>query len=123
MNMTYRGIHLLLILVRLNCSLKTTMKLLTKALEKKLPAIHSATNKAYVKWFTPWTNWTWFVMEYDPETGTCFGFVEGLEKEFGYFNIKEIQDIKGPYGLKVERDLLFETTEVVVDEKINEELN
>ena len=49
-----------------------TMKLLTKALEKKLPALHAATNKAYVKWFTPWTYWTWYVMEYDPETGDCF---------------------------------------------------
>ena len=99
------------------------MKLLTKALEKKLPAIHSATNKAYVKWFTPWTNWTWFVMEYNPETGECFGFVEGLEKEFGYFNIKEIEKLEGPFGLKVERDRLFETTTVVVNDKINEELN
>ena len=87
------------------------MKLLTKALEKKLPAIHSATNKAYVKWFTPWSYWTWFVMEYDPKTGDCFGYVEGHEKEMGYFNIKEIESIKGPFRLKVERDLSFETTD------------
>ena len=87
------------------------MKLLTKALEKKLPAIHSATNKAYVKWFTPWTNWTWYVMEYDPETGDCFGYVEGHEKEMGYFNKKEIEELNGPFGLKVERDLSFETTD------------
>tara|TARA_R100000458_G_scaffold306_1_gene246 strand:- start:7114 stop:7395 length:282 start_codon:yes stop_codon:yes gene_type:complete len=86
------------------------MKLLTKALEKKLPAIHSATNKAYVKWFTPWTYWTWYVMEYDPKTGDCFGYVEGHEKEMGYFNKKEIEAIQGPFGLKVERDLSFETT-------------
>ena len=99
------------------------MKLLTKALEKKLPALRSATNKAYVKWFTPWTNWTWFVMEYNSETGECFGYVEGLEKEFGYFNIKQIQELQGPFGLKVERDLLFETTTVLVDDDINEALN
>ncbi len=87
------------------------MKLLTKALEKKLPAIHSATNKAYVKWFAPWTNWTWYVMEYDPETGDCFGYVEGHEKEMGYFNKKEVEKLNGPFGLKVERDLSFETTD------------
>ena len=88
------------------------MKLLTKALEKKLPAIHSATNKAYVKWFTPWTNWTWFLMEYNPETGECFGYVEGLEKEFGYFTLNQVQEVRGKFGLPVERDLLFETTDV-----------
>ena len=87
------------------------MKLLTKALEKKLPLLNSATNKAYVKWFTPWTYWTWYVMEYDPETGDCFGYVEGHEKEMGYFNKKEIEEINGPFGLKVERDLSFETTD------------
>ena len=90
------------------------MKLLTKALEKKLPAIHSATNKAYVKWFTPWTNWTWFLMEYNPETGECFGYVEGLEKEFGYFTLNQVQEVRGKFGLPVERDLLFETTDVEV---------
>ena len=105
------------------------MKLLTKALEKKLPPLNSATNKAYVKWFTPDSNWTWFVMEYDPETGDCYGLVDGLEKEFGYFNIKEIERIRGQFGLPVERDQWFETTEVLVvagddpnDEKINEDL-
>ena len=98
------------------------MKLLTKALEKKIPALHSGTNTAYVKWFAPWTNWSWLVMEYDPQTGDCFGFVEGLEKEFGYFNIKEIENLKGPYGLKVERDMWFDSTEVVIDDVLNPEL-
>ena len=98
------------------------MKLLTKALEKKLPALRTGSNKAYVKWFTPWTNWTWFVMEYDPETGDCYGLVDGLEKEFGYFNIKEIEKQRGPFGLKIERDQWFETTEVIVNEEISEDL-
>ena len=91
------------------------MKLLTKALEKKLPAIYAQDGKGdnakvYVKFFTPWTNWTWYVTEYDPETGDCFGLVEGLETELGYFNLKELEAIKGPFGLKIERDILFETT-------------
>jgi hypothetical protein len=91
------------------------MKLLTKALEKKLPAIYAQDGKgdnakAYVKFFAPWTNWTWYVTEYDPETGDCFGLVEGLERELGYFNLHELQAIKGPLGLKIERDTWFETT-------------
>jgi len=88
------------------------MKLLTKALEKKLPALHSATGKAFVKWFTPDANWTWYVMEYDPKTGECFGLVDGLEKEFGYFTLNQVQEVRGKFGLPVERDLLFETTDV-----------
>jgi len=88
------------------------MKLLTKALEKKLPALHSATGKAFVKWFTPDANWTWYVMEYDPKTGECFGLVDGLEKEFGYFTLNQVQEVRGKFGLLVERDLLFETTDV-----------
>ena len=88
------------------------MKLLTKALEKKLPALHSATGKAFVKWFTPDANWSWYVMEYDPKTGECFGLVDGLEKEFGYFTLNQVQEVRGKLGLPVERDLLFETTDV-----------
>ena len=88
------------------------MKLLTKALEKKLPALHSATGKAFVKWFTPDANWTWYVMEYDTKTGECFGLVDGLEKEFGYFTLNQVQEVRGKFGLPVERDLLFETTDV-----------
>ena len=91
------------------------MKLLTKAIEKKLPALYSQDGKGdnakvYVKFFTPWSNWTWYATEYDPETGDFFGWVEGHEKEYGYFNLYELQSIKGPFGLKIERDILFETT-------------
>ena len=91
------------------------MKLLTKAIEKKLPALYSQDGKGdnakvYVKFFTPWSNWTWYATEYDPETGDFFGWVEGHAKEYGYFNLYELQSIKGPFGLKIERDILFETT-------------
>jgi len=51
-------------------------------------------------------------MEYNPETGECFGLVEGLEKEFGYFNINEIKTLRGKFGLPVERDTYFETTSI-----------
>ena len=88
------------------------MKLMTKALEKKLPPVGSDSSKAFIKWFTPDSNFTWYVMEYNPETGECFGLVEGLEKEFGYFNINEIKTLRGKFGLPVERDTYFETTSI-----------
>ena len=89
------------------------MKLLTKELLKKLPPIgHSIETKeepqAIVKWFTPDSNWTWYVAEYNPEDGMCWGLVDGFEKEFGYFTIDEIQKLKGPLKLPIERDKWFE---------------
>lgn len=91
------------------------MKLLTKALEKKLPKLRSQDGKgkealAHVKLFTPWTHWTWYITEYDPETKECFGLVEGDENELGYFSLEELASITGPMGLKIERDLYFEST-------------
>lgn len=92
------------------------MKLLTKELLKKLPKTYKAdgsTNDCgrdpmlYVKLFTPWTNWTWWIAQYDPETQECFGLCEGFEREWGYFSLAELSEIRGFAGLKIERDLHF----------------
>jgi len=92
------------------------MKLLTKELLKKLPKIGEQEGHpeliAYVKLFTPWTNWTWYIAEHNPETGECFGYVEGLEKELGSFDLNEIKKVNGPAHLKVERDVHFEPTSI-----------
>lgn len=86
------------------------MKLLTKAIEKKIPALYSQDGKgedaiAVVKFFTPWSNWTWFASEYDPATGLFFGLVVGFERELGNFSLAELESLTGPMGLKIERDL------------------
>lgn len=60
---------------------------------------------AHVKFFTPWTNWTWYASEYDPEERLCFGVVVGHERELGYFSIAELELVRGPGGLTIERDL------------------
>ena len=39
---------------------------------------------AQVKFFTPWTTWTWFASKYDPENRSFFGVVVGHERELGY---------------------------------------
>jgi len=36
---------------------------------------------------------------------TFFGLVEGQEKELGYFSLVELQGVRGPMGLPIERDL------------------
>lgn len=92
------------------------MKLLTKELLQTIPALYGQdgvkNKKAYVKFFTPDSSWSWYVMEYDKEQQLCFGLVDGLEKELGYFNLQELEEIKGPLGLSVERDIYFEPTKI-----------
>lgn len=93
------------------------MKLITKALAKKIPALYAQDGlgsdaTAYVKLFTPDSNWTWYITEMDPETGECFGLVCGHERELGYFSLQEIEGLRGFLGLPVERDRFFDPTPV-----------
>ncbi len=80
------------------------MKLLTKENLKKLPKIDKGDGTAYVKFFTPDANWTWYCCEYNSEEELFFGLVDGFEKEIGYFSLSELQSIRGGLGLPIERD-------------------
>lgn len=85
--------------------------MLTKEIELSLPALYSQEKiedpMVQVKYFCPWSNWTWYGIEYDPIQRLFFGFVVGLEKELGYFSLDELESLRGPMGLKIERDLHF----------------
>lgn len=88
------------------------MKLLTKAIETKLPPLYANDGLGYeaiahVKFFTPDSSWTWYATEYDPNERLFFGLVDGIEKELGYFSLDELESIRGALGLKVERDRYF----------------
>jgi len=91
---------------------KMAMKLLTKEIRKKLPNLYEQDGKGgdaivYVKLFAPDSNpWTWYITEFDGDD-TFFGLVHGFEKELGYFSLKELQSVKGPLGLPIERDLYW----------------
>jgi len=91
------------------------MKLLTKALIKKLPQVGFGANNTredlvfHVKLFHPSSNWTWYISEYDEKTGECFGLVDGFEQELGYFSLPELQSVR-VHGLGIERDLYFSST-------------
>ena len=39
------------------------------------------------------SNWTWYITEYDKESGDAFGLVLGIEPEWGYFNIHELKGL------------------------------
>lgn len=63
-----------------------------------------------IKLFTPDSNWSWFLLELSKEDKDyCFGYVVGLVSELGYFTLSEIEEVNGPLGLQVERDLSFQT--------------
>jgi len=91
------------------------MKLLTKAIENSLPALYATENtpktekKVHAKFFSPYTNWTWYATEYDPETRTFFGLVNGLDQEWGYFSLDELETVIHSMGgvPAVERDRFF----------------
>ena len=89
--------------------------LMTKELEKIIPAMYSSENTkledktVYAKFFTPDSNWTWFVLEWDGKN-TFFAMVHGLEKELGYVSLSELESVRGPMGLEIERDLHFTPT-------------
>lgn len=93
------------------------MKLITKALAKKMPKLyeteHTATEDkvAVAKFFHPASDWTWYVIEYDGND-LCWGLVSGNEKEFGYFSISELEAVRGPFELCVERDIFFRPVRV-----------
>jgi hypothetical protein len=89
------------------------MKLLTDELRTRLPLLYSQEAESepmvYAKFFLPGTGWTWYVLEGSPEGDEFrfFGFVVGLENELGYFLLSELEGVRSPLGLQVERDFSF----------------
>ena len=89
------------------------IKLLTRELITKLPVLYSQENTedpmVICKFFAVWTKWTWYAIEFDGKD-TFFGYVAGDFPELGYFSLSELQGLKGPMGLSIERDMYFEPT-------------
>src|SRR5260221_2710547 len=100
--------------------------LLDQESRERLPALYSGEEKglealAQVKFFTPDSNGYWFASEGSPvdEDGMMdtnkekvdfifFGLVSGHELELGYFSLSELESVRGPLGLPIERDLYFQ---------------
>jgi len=93
------------------------MKMMTKEIIDKLPALYSNENikpedvDVIVKFFCPWNGWTWYVTEGEQDKSEddwlFFGMVHGLENELGYFRLSELEEVRGPGGLKIERDMYY----------------
>jgi hypothetical protein len=88
------------------------MKLLTEKDIAQIPPLYATENEKnpliYVKIFTPDANWSWYIIEYNPATKIAFGYVCGLEEELGYFDIKELEILRGPLGFSPVKALFFE---------------
>ena len=90
--------------------------LMTKELGDTIPALYASENVedydavlAHFKLFSPYNGWTWYVTEWDAETGLCFGLVEGFETELGYFDLTELSEVTVFGGVPaVERDQYWE---------------
>jgi len=94
------------------------MKLLTQEIRRKLPPLYAQDGRGgkavvHVKFFTPDSGFTWWITEGSPikdDAGTevdfhFFALVEGQFKELGYVSLSELESVRGPMGLPIERDL------------------
>lgn len=87
-------------------------QLMTDELREQLPELYSNEEigldaLAPVKYFMPDGGWTWYASEFDGDD-LLFGLVIGFDIELGYFSVRELQQIRGPLGLQIERDLYYE---------------
>ena len=89
------------------------MKLLTKSIQKsaedQFDKADDMDQKIVAKFFNPLGDWSWYLMNKDPESGYCCCIVDGNAVEMGSFMIEELQDIELPMGLGIERDTSFES--------------
>lgn len=94
------------------------MQLLPKAIAATLPPLYTTEEipveqkVVYVKFFDPYTQWTWYASEYDPKERVFFGYVLGQEKEWGEFSLDELESLMMPNGItpRIERGLDFTPT-------------
>lgn len=93
------------------------MVLITGEIKKQLPTLYAQEQTpdpiCFLKLFTPDANWTWYITEgSEQEDGDWMLFSKVVnhicpEGEIGYVLLSELENIRGPLGLAVERDLYW----------------
>ena len=90
------------------------MELITKEIRERTPLIYGTENIedkiVTAKFFNPCGIGTWYLIELAEDNNYSFGFVDMYEKKLGYFTIRELEDLKLPFGLSIERDIHFKPT-------------
>lgn len=96
---------------------------MTKQIEKRLSKypLYSQDGKgeeaiAICKFFNPMGSLTWYVTEgekHEDGDWTFFGLVKSIHgEEFDYFTLRELESVRLPFGLRIERDIYFKPTEL-----------
>ncbi|OXZ30011.1 helicase [Finegoldia magna] len=74
--------------------------LMTDEMLERVPELYSqedvalADKQVHAAYIIPFrSNWTWYMTEYDRESGDAFGLVLGIEPEWGYFNLEELKEL------------------------------
>ena len=90
------------------------MKLLTQDLLTRFEQVGRQEDNqdplVIAKFFNPTGAGTWYATEYNPQDKTFFGYVSifnDWNDEWGYFSLIELESLKGPFGLGIERDIYF----------------
>jgi len=60
-----------------------------------------------VKFFNPLGEGVWLATELDPDGDVMFGLADLGCPELGSFSLEEMESIRLPFGMGIERDLLF----------------
>lgn len=103
------------------------MKLLTKAIEKKLEKypLYSQYGKGMnaevlFKVFNPCGNGTWIILEGNKQSDgdyELFGLADlGYGFEYGYMMLSELQNVRTRFGLGLERDYMYDAKGVKLGE-------
>jgi len=99
------------------------MKLMPTELADTFPKLYEQQDKAddavvHAKYFTPDSSWTWYCLEYCSESGDMFAWVDsGYCQEYGYVNLREMESVRGPLGVRIERDLYLPAGFTIADAK------
>ena len=74
--------------------------LMTDEMLERVPELYAQENvsladkEVHAAYIIPFrSNWTWYMTEYDRESGEAFGLVVGIEPEWGYFNLEELKEL------------------------------
>ena len=62
-----------------------------------------------VKFFNPFGQGVWLATELNPDGDTLFGLADLGYPELGSFSLEELKSIRLPFGMGIERDIVFQT--------------
>ena len=96
------------------------MQLLTEEIIAKFEAhpFHSQEEKEFdVKYFNPCGSGTWLITEAEREGDDwcLFGYCYIHEWEWGYLMLSELASLRLPFGLTIERDIIYTSGKYVRD--------